>query len=126
MAYKPSIAPQNPKDIRRWIQGELETVDSAVSQDRGSIGFVINHIPPFRPLRGYLYYADGIDWNPGAGEGLYEYTSSGFTKLAGVNYLPVPATATSTGTTGNIAADTGFIYVCIATDTWVRAPLVSW
>ncbi len=52
MAYKPSIAPQSLEDIRRWIQGELETVDAAVSQDRGSIGFVINHIPPFRPLRG--------------------------------------------------------------------------
>ena len=37
-----------------------------------------------------------------------------------------PATATSTGTLGEIRYTPGFIYVCIATNTWVRAGLATW
>ncbi len=37
-----------------------------------------------------------------------------------------PANASAPGTTGEIRITSGFIYVCIATNTWVRAPLTSW
>jgi hypothetical protein len=37
-----------------------------------------------------------------------------------------PATATSTGTAGQITYDTNFIYVCTATNTWKRAALTTW
>lgn len=37
-----------------------------------------------------------------------------------------PATATDTGTTGQIAWDSSYIYVCIATNTWVRSALTTW
>lgn len=37
-----------------------------------------------------------------------------------------PATASSPGVPGTIAWDASFLYVCIATDTWVRTALESW
>ncbi len=37
-----------------------------------------------------------------------------------------PATATSAGTAGQIAYDSSYFYQCVATNTWVRAPLSSW
>lgn len=37
-----------------------------------------------------------------------------------------PASATDTGTTGEIRITAGFIYVCTATNTWVRASLATW
>lgn len=37
-----------------------------------------------------------------------------------------PTTANDTGTTGQIAWDSGYIYVCVATDTWERSALSSW
>jgi hypothetical protein len=37
-----------------------------------------------------------------------------------------PATATSTGTLGEIRYTSDFIYVCIATNTWRRTALTSW
>jgi hypothetical protein len=37
-----------------------------------------------------------------------------------------PATATSTGEVGQIAVDTGYIYVCTATDTWKRVAIATW
>ena len=39
--------------------------------------------------------------------------------------VTAPATATSTGTTGQIATDAGFIYVCTATNTWKRVAIAT-
>lgn len=38
----------------------------------------------------------------------------------------VPASSSSTGTTGQIATDSDYIYVCTATDQWKRVSLISW
>jgi hypothetical protein len=37
-----------------------------------------------------------------------------------------PATASSTGTLGEIRIDASYIYVCTATNTWVRSALTTW
>lgn len=41
-------------------------------------------------------------------------------------FVSAPGTASSTGTAGQIAYDSTHIYVCVATDTWVRASLATW
>ncbi|MGE0231417.1 MAG: hypothetical protein AB7O39_03230 [Flavobacteriaceae bacterium] len=38
----------------------------------------------------------------------------------------VPASASDTGTAGQIARDADYVYVCVATDTWKRAALTTW
>ena len=38
----------------------------------------------------------------------------------------VPATAGATGTTGEIAWDANYVYVCTATNTWKRAGIATW
>jgi len=38
--------------------------------------------------------------------------------------VTAPATADATGVKGDIAIDEGAIYLCTATDTWVKATLV--
>jgi hypothetical protein len=37
-----------------------------------------------------------------------------------------PATATAAGTAGDICWDSGFVYVCVATNTWKRSALATW
>ena len=37
-----------------------------------------------------------------------------------------PASATATGTAGDIRYDADYIYICTATNTWKRAPLATW
>lgn len=37
-----------------------------------------------------------------------------------------PAAADSVGKQGTITWDSGFIYICVATDTWVRAAIAAW
>jgi len=43
-----------------------------------------------------------------------------------MNRVAVPAAATSTGTVGQMAYTATHLYVCVATDTWVRADLITW
>jgi len=38
----------------------------------------------------------------------------------------VPSTASSTGVAGTIAWDSGFIYICTATNTWKRVAIATW
>lgn len=42
------------------------------------------------------------------------------------NWSTVPATAAATGTTGDTAHEAGFLYVCVATNTWQRTVLETW
>lgn len=37
-----------------------------------------------------------------------------------------PASASATGTEGTITWDSGFLYVCVATDTWCRVAIATW
>lgn len=43
-----------------------------------------------------------------------------------VSTSQTPASASAAGTTGEIAWDSSYIYVCIATNTWKRAALSTW
>ena len=43
-----------------------------------------------------------------------------------VSDTAAPASASDTGTAGEVRYDSSFIYVCVATDTWVRAALSTW
>jgi len=62
-----------------------------------------------------------------------ETTSDGF-EVAGVTDTDqlrvttptVPASASATGTAGDIAWDADYIYVCTATDTWKRVAITTW
>lgn len=43
-----------------------------------------------------------------------------------VRTAKTPASASDTGTQGQIAWDADYIYVCTATDTWKRAAISTW
>ena len=49
---------------------------------------------------------------------------SGVISLSALN--SAPASATATGTTGEIRITDTYIYVCVATDTWKRTELTTW
>ena len=49
--------------------------------------------------------------------------ANGF-KLSSLN--TAPASSTATGTTGEIRFTAAHVYVCVATNTWVRAALSTW
>lgn len=66
------------------------------------------------------------------GKILINTTVSGASKLTvaddsiQINTAKTPASATATGTTGQVCWDSSYIYVCTATNTWKRAALATW
>jgi hypothetical protein len=53
-----------------------------------------------------------------------DLTVNGKYRLSALN--TAPSSATDTGTTGEIRVTSTFIYICTATNTWVRAALSTW
>jgi hypothetical protein len=43
-----------------------------------------------------------------------------------ITKIETPASAVAAGVAGQIVADAGFIYVCVATNTWVKAAIATW
>lgn len=59
----------------------------------------------------------------------YTYEDGWQFAVVGTDYMQLvsaPASATASGTAGQIAYDSEYIYVCVAANTWVRAALSTW
>lgn len=73
----------------------------------------------------------GTGDNDGTGDGLrdaFVKVENNFNELYSgiIQTVAVPANATATGVLNQIAIDTSYIYVCVATNVWVRASLTTW
>lgn len=54
-------------------------------------------------------------------------SGAGVFSCAGITLpLTTPASASATGTTGSIAWDANYIYICTATNTWKRVAIATW
>jgi hypothetical protein len=53
-------------------------------------------------------------------------TTSLIVSSSAIMPISTPSSASDTGTTGQVAVDTNYVYVCTATNTWKRAALSSW
>lgn len=69
---------------------------------------------------------------PETGGVVYNSTTNSLQIYNGTNYAnalnlitAVPSTATSSGNPGQVAYDSSYIYLCVATDSWIRADRVS-
>ena len=63
-----------------YLQRQLQRI-SAVST-AGKAGFIkFVNVPPTKPREGLTTGADGTNWNPGAGKGVYTYYSGVWNKL---------------------------------------------
>ncbi len=78
--YAPNDPPIGQQDLRQWIREELVRVSAAISLlAEGHID--ASHVAPTRQRDGDIRYADGTDWNPGGGEGIYAYYNSTWNRL---------------------------------------------
>lgn len=74
----------------------------------------------------------GTVGNDGTGDPLrtaFDKCNDNFTELYGLAQTAsasAPASASATGTAGQIAYDSGFLYVCTATNTWKRVAIATW
>lgn len=107
--------------------------------DFGKVQFTSGGIYNFESI--YLLNKAGTNWLPFAtrntsgSEAVYDLSNVGTISasstvtaaqfsLSALN--TAPASSTATGTTGEIRIVDGYIYVCVATNTWKRTSLSSW
>lgn len=82
MSYVPSIMPElkEVEELRKFLESEMTRIAQAF-QSHNFVVFQILHVVPERPTPGMVVFADGTDWNPGSGRGLYEYRVASWVKL---------------------------------------------
>lgn len=74
--YFPSPPPGDesttPADVAAWAESELQKVAESL-QAFDLLRLVEQHAAPAKPRAGMIVLADGTDWNPGSGQGIYAY-----------------------------------------------------
>jgi hypothetical protein len=81
MPYSPKNNPGSTlEELREYVIRELEELSRAFLIF-DLIKLKTWHAEPTRLYDGLVVYADGTDWNPGSGEGIYAYYNSGWNKL---------------------------------------------
>jgi len=90
MPYNPTIPPINKDDLQRWLADELNKINPDILVSQEYFSFTERSVEPKKPLIGQIVFADGVGWDPGAGQGMYEYTDLGWAKLGGGNGNVIP------------------------------------
>lgn len=95
--YKPAKPSVETSDgIRRWATDEFDRISQHLNQD--VVSNPVLNVAPDKPRQGQVAYADGTNWNPGNGAGLYQYTGSAW-KPTGNNLID---TNTALGTSDTV------------------------
>jgi hypothetical protein len=81
MRYVPKTVPLNtPSGLRDWLASELNRIANAL---RGVDNLELTPLAaqPARIRDGMIVYADGTNWNPGSGAGVYAREAGAWVKL---------------------------------------------
>ena len=79
--YEPlPILAHDVPSLQRAVAEELRQVAAATTIDL--LALAVKHAEPDKVFVGLIAYADGTDWNPGSGEGVYVYKTGGWTFIA--------------------------------------------
>lgn len=82
MAFTPTVPPlfDNITDLQRWLGEEFARLATALNEIR-EVELRPSFVAPSKPREGMIISADGVNWNPGAGAGAYEYKAGAWVKL---------------------------------------------
>lgn len=78
----PTLVGEEARSVATWIQRVLEVIILRINSP-SEIRLEARHAEPDRPRHGMIVYADGTNWNPGSGEGIYYYKSTDVWTLLG-------------------------------------------
>ncbi len=83
MSFLPSsTSATTVADLRNWISNELVRVSNAFTTSSQTTTLLVLTAAPAKPQIGQVVFADGSNWNPGSGRGLYYYDSGGWVYIA--------------------------------------------
>lgn len=81
--YEPTTIPDDaPPGLRAWLARQLREVASTLARPTvHGVRFALLAAEPSRFQNGDVVYADGTNWNPGSGAGVYARVSGAWVKL---------------------------------------------
>lgn len=79
--YRKRNVPTDPKDLPQWLDQELRNLEQAQQAPVSFLALSELHKEPAKLIVGMTVLADGTDWNPGAGQGVYAYYAGSWKKL---------------------------------------------
>jgi hypothetical protein len=82
MTYFPKATPilDNPEATRQYVEEELRRI-ALEFQETEVQNFRVLHVEPVKRVDGMVAFADGTNWNPGGGAGLYQRLGGAWVKL---------------------------------------------
>ena len=73
--YQPSPLPINQENLGSYLTTELKRLGDILF-NQATFRLERTHTAPAKPRGGDIRYADGTNWDPGSGEGVYFYKES--------------------------------------------------
>lgn len=81
--YAPEDPPRDATGLPRYLQNEFQKIAIAIQAlAAGHLDPV--HVAPAKPRLGDVRLADGADWNPGSGRGVYIFDSAAWVLWVGM------------------------------------------
>lgn len=82
MAYTANPLPQatTVDQLRQFVEEEFKRLQTSLAETTAVELRPINAVP-IRPREGMIVFADGTNWNPGGGKGVYTYSGGAWVKL---------------------------------------------
>ncbi len=78
----PATAPETPKEFQIWVLDELRHISDSLSElETDALLLKQWNAVPDKLYDGLVVYADGTNWNPGSGEGIYAYHGAAWNLL---------------------------------------------
>lgn len=73
--YKPGQVPTSPADVPGFLMREFAAIQQAANRAESFLELQPLATEPARLREGMVAEADGVNWDPGSGAGLYVYRS---------------------------------------------------
>lgn len=79
--YRKNNVPPDPKQLPAYLDHELSEIERAQNEPVFVLQLGVSHKPPAKFRAGMVVEADGTNWNPGAGAGMYVYRAGAWVKV---------------------------------------------
>lgn len=80
--YQPQFQPRDAASVNAWSAQELQNIAKEMASPKEFLLLQVSHKAPKTttdPKIAMLAIADGTNWNPGAGAGLYRFQNNSWT-----------------------------------------------
>lgn len=71
--YRPNNVPASEKELPAFLNEELWRIAREWMTADDAMFLKILHVAPSKTMEGMIVLADGVDWNPGSGQGMYRF-----------------------------------------------------